>query len=200
MPHVRHCDEIDPTPTPGAHRWGDGVWGANRGHVCVCVSELLGREMGWRGSGPAEVLVGFTSPAQSSCLPAALSVHQGAAHNCMLIMLSPRVYVVMWQLARAVMHPLTRTQSHKQAHTHTHIHTNKQTNKQTNKHERLPYQHLPCRALLYLICCSGASVLSGITLTKLVGVVVLATAKTRIFQVYYFRSVTKGHAHIHTHS
>jgi hypothetical protein len=33
----------------------------------------------------------------------------------------------------------------------------------------------------------GASVLSGITLTKLVGVGVLAFASTRIFRVYYFR-------------
>ena len=40
-----------------------------------------------------------------------------------------------------------------------------------------------------MFTCSGASVLSGITLTKLVGVVVLAGAKTRIFQVYYFRCV-----------
>jgi hypothetical protein len=37
--------------------------------------------------------------------------------------------------------------------------------------------------------CSGASVLSGITLTKFVGVAVLAAAKTRIFEVYYFRWV-----------
>jgi Niemann-Pick C1 protein len=40
--------------------------------------------------------------------------------------------------------------------------------------------------------CSGASVLSGITLTKFVGVAVLAAAKTRIFEVYYFRWVNKG--------
>ncbi|PNH04088.1 Oxygen-evolving enhancer protein 2, chloroplastic [Tetrabaena socialis] len=33
----------------------------------------------------------------------------------------------------------------------------------------------------------GASVLSGVTLTKLVGVAVLAFARTQIFQVYYFR-------------
>ncbi|CAL8466999.1 g6535 [Coccomyxa elongata] len=33
----------------------------------------------------------------------------------------------------------------------------------------------------------GASVLSGITLTKFVGVMVLAFAKTKIFEVYYFR-------------
>ncbi|KIZ01590.1 Niemann-Pick C1 protein Flags: Precursor [Monoraphidium neglectum] len=33
----------------------------------------------------------------------------------------------------------------------------------------------------------GASVTSGITLTKFVGVVVLAFAKTQIFEVYYFR-------------
>ncbi len=33
----------------------------------------------------------------------------------------------------------------------------------------------------------GASVLSGITLTKLAGVVVLAFAQTQIFEVYYFR-------------
>jgi len=37
--------------------------------------------------------------------------------------------------------------------------------------------------------CSGASVMSGITLTKLVGVGVLAGAKTRIFQIYYYRCV-----------
>lgn len=37
------------------------------------------------------------------------------------------------------------------------------------------------------LCRSGASVLSGITLTKLVGVAVLAGARTRIFEVYYFR-------------
>jgi len=43
---------------------------------------------------------------------------------------------------------------------------------------------LRAEAALYA---SGASVLSGITLTKLVGVVVLAAAKTRIFQIYYFR-------------
>lgn len=59
--------------------------------------------------------------------------------------------------------------------------------------------------------------LSGITLTKLVGVVVLAGAKTRIFQIYYFRSVVMMcslfccsssflhamrvfHAHMHTHT
>ena len=35
---------------------------------------------------------------------------------------------------------------------------------------------------------SGASVVSGITLTKLVGVAVLAAAQTQIFEVYYFRS------------
>jgi Niemann-Pick C1 protein len=33
----------------------------------------------------------------------------------------------------------------------------------------------------------GASVLSGITLTKLAGVIVLAFAQTQIFEVYYFR-------------
>ncbi|GFH26017.1 SSD domain-containing protein, partial [Haematococcus lacustris] len=33
----------------------------------------------------------------------------------------------------------------------------------------------------------GASVLSGITFTKLVGVAVLAAARTQIFRVYYFR-------------
>lgn len=33
----------------------------------------------------------------------------------------------------------------------------------------------------------GASVLSGITLTKCVGVAVLAGAATQIFEVYYFR-------------
>jgi len=33
----------------------------------------------------------------------------------------------------------------------------------------------------------GASVLSGITLTKLVGVAVLAWAQTQIFEIYYFR-------------
>jgi len=34
---------------------------------------------------------------------------------------------------------------------------------------------------------TGASVLSGITLTKLVGVAVLAFARTQIFEIYYFR-------------
>ena len=34
---------------------------------------------------------------------------------------------------------------------------------------------------------TGASVVSGITLTKLVGVAVLAFAQTQIFEVYYFR-------------
>lgn len=34
---------------------------------------------------------------------------------------------------------------------------------------------------------TGASVLSGITLTKLVGVAVLAGAQTQIFELYYFR-------------
>jgi Niemann-Pick C1 protein len=33
----------------------------------------------------------------------------------------------------------------------------------------------------------GASVTSGITLTKFAGVVVLAFARTQIFEVYYFR-------------
>lgn len=33
----------------------------------------------------------------------------------------------------------------------------------------------------------GSSVLSGITLTKFGGIIVLAFAKSRIFQVYYFR-------------
>ncbi len=33
----------------------------------------------------------------------------------------------------------------------------------------------------------GASVLSGITLTKFIGVMVLAFAQTQIFEVYYFR-------------
>ena len=34
---------------------------------------------------------------------------------------------------------------------------------------------------------TGASVITGITLTKLVGVAVLAFAQTQIFEVYYFR-------------
>ena len=33
----------------------------------------------------------------------------------------------------------------------------------------------------------GSSVCKGITLTKLIGVSVLATAHTRIFEVFYFR-------------
>ncbi len=45
----------------------------------------------------------------------------------------------------------------------------------------------------------GASVLSGVTLTKLVGVAVLAFARTQIFEVYYFRLylalVAAGAAH-----
>ncbi|KXZ53205.1 hypothetical protein GPECTOR_7g1098 [Gonium pectorale] len=45
----------------------------------------------------------------------------------------------------------------------------------------------------------GASVLSGVTLTKLVGVAVLAFARTQIFEVYYFRLyaalVVAGAAH-----
>lgn len=34
---------------------------------------------------------------------------------------------------------------------------------------------------------TGSSVLSGITLTKFAGIVVLAFAKSQIFQVFYFR-------------
>ncbi|MEW5314765.1 MAG: hypothetical protein WDW38_006235 [Sanguina aurantia] len=44
----------------------------------------------------------------------------------------------------------------------------------------------PARASAAL-CSMGASVLSGITLTKMVGVAVLAGAATQIFEVYYFR-------------
>lgn len=33
----------------------------------------------------------------------------------------------------------------------------------------------------------GVSVLSGITLTKFVGIIVLAFAKSQIFKVFYFR-------------
>jgi hypothetical protein len=39
----------------------------------------------------------------------------------------------------------------------------------------------------YSLIKMGASVTSGITLTKFAGVVVLAFAKTQIFEVYYFR-------------
>ena len=39
----------------------------------------------------------------------------------------------------------------------------------------------------YALVKMGASVTSGITLTKFAGVVVLAFAKTQIFEVYYFR-------------
>lgn len=34
---------------------------------------------------------------------------------------------------------------------------------------------------------TGSSVLSGITLTKFAGIIVLAFAKSQIFQVFYFR-------------
>lgn len=34
---------------------------------------------------------------------------------------------------------------------------------------------------------TGSSVLSGITLTKFAGIVVLAFAKSQIFQIFYFR-------------
>ncbi|XP_020600334.1 Niemann-Pick C1 protein-like [Phalaenopsis equestris] len=37
------------------------------------------------------------------------------------------------------------------------------------------------------LCTMGASVFSGITLTKLVGVIVLSFAKSRVFVVYYFQ-------------
>lgn len=38
----------------------------------------------------------------------------------------------------------------------------------------------------------GASVASGITLTKFAGVVVLAFARTQIFEIYYFRHAATG--------
>ena len=40
-----------------------------------------------------------------------------------------------------------------------------------------------------IACCagSGSSVLSGITLTKFGGIVVLAFAKSQIFKIFYFR-------------
>lgn len=37
------------------------------------------------------------------------------------------------------------------------------------------------------MCRTGSSVFSGITLTKFAGIVVLAFAKSQIFQVFYFR-------------
>ncbi|XP_020701288.1 NPC intracellular cholesterol transporter 1-like [Dendrobium catenatum] len=37
------------------------------------------------------------------------------------------------------------------------------------------------------LCTMGASVFSGITLTKLVGVIVLSFAKSQVFVVYYFQ-------------
>lgn len=39
----------------------------------------------------------------------------------------------------------------------------------------------------YALSHMGSSVLSGITITKFVGIVVLAFAKSQIFQIYYFR-------------
>ena len=44
---------------------------------------------------------------------------------------------------------------------------------------------------------AGASVLTGITLTKLVGVSVLAIAPSLLFRVYYFRTVSYTHLRAH---
>ena len=37
------------------------------------------------------------------------------------------------------------------------------------------------------LCSTGPSIVSGITLTKFVGIIVLAFAKSKLFEVFYFR-------------